>query len=125
MKVTIAQKEIGLYYCLGAAKEMSKLMGGLDSIKEYMTGDAAEVVDRMAKLILIMNRWYAKAAACNGEQAEAVDADWLDLHMDLTEAGVYGAAIIEAINEGTQRSVEVKPIPQKNVKSGGSRKKSS
>ncbi len=118
MKVTIAQREFGLYYCLGAAKEMSKLMGGLDNIKEFMTGDAAEVVDRMAKLILILNRWYVKAAACNGDEAEKADADWLDLNMDITEAGIYGAAIIEAINEGTKKSVEVKPVPQKNVKSG-------
>lgn len=125
MKVTIAQKEIGLYYCLGASKEFSKLMGGLNNIKEYMTGDSAEVVDHMAKLIVILNRWYAKAAACNGEEAETIDADWLDLNMDMTEAGIYGAAIIEAINEGTHRSVEVKPVPQKNAKSGGSRKKSS
>lgn len=124
-KLKIAQKEIGLYYCLGTAKELSKMTGGLNNIKEYMTGEIADVLDRMADIIVLMNKWYVKAAACNGITIEPVERDWLDLYMNVSDIVVYGDAIIEAMNEGTSKAVEVKPIPSKNAKSGASKKKSS
>lgn len=124
-KITIAQKEIGLYYCLGAAKELSKITGGLNNIKDYMVGDASEILDKMANVIVLLNQWYAKAAACNGIKVEPVDKDWLDLYMGMSDMTECGDAIIEAMNEGTSKAIEVKPVPSKNAKSGGSKKKSS
>lgn len=119
--LTIGDKEIGLFYCLGAAKEVGRLSGGLDRISEYFTGDSGEVADRIAHMIAILNKWYVKAAACNGVKAEAVDMDWLDLNMNPQDIGVYADAVIAAINAGTKKEITVKPVPQKNVKSGGKR----
>ena len=124
-KLILNNREVGLYYCLGAARELAELCGGLEKISDYLNGDAAEVMSRAARVILILNKWWCKAAACNGTQVEPITAEELDLYMDPAGMVDYMGAVAQAIEQGTKRTVKTKPIPvkQKNVTSG--RKQSS
>lgn len=124
-KLILNDREIGLYYCLGAARELAELCGGLEKISDYLNGDAAEVMGRAARVILILNKWWCKAAACNGTKVEPITVEELDLYMDPAGMVDYMGAVAQAIEQGTKRTVKTKPIPvkQKNVTSG--RKQSS
>lgn len=123
-KIIIGDLEIGLYYCNGAAKELGKLVNGLSKLGDYLNIEDTDVlIDRIEHITLILNKWYCAAVACNGKKSEPVTMETLDLLMDPNEVATYGDAILEAIKAGTKKSIQVKPVPQKNVKSG--RKQSS
>lgn len=124
-KIVLNGRKIGLYYCLGASRELSALAGGLEQIGDYLKGDSATVMDRCAKVIQILNKWWCKAAACNGDKVEPVTWDELDIYLDPAEMPDYMAAVVQAIEDGTKRTVKTKPVSTKakNVASG--RKQSS
>ena len=123
-KITIAGKEIGLYYCIGASKDFASLAGGLDKIAVYLSsGDGADIQGKIEQVILIMNKWYCRMAACNGETAETITMEETDLFMDPNDTDVYAGAITKAIEIGARKMVKVKAVPSKNAKSG--RKRSS
>ncbi len=113
-------REIGLYYCLGASKDLAAICGGLDKISDYLQGDSALVVDRVSKVIMVLNKWWCRMAACNGDKVEPVTQDELDLYMDPSDTPIYTEAISRAIEEGTKRAVKIKEIPikTKNGQSG-------
>ncbi len=119
-KLELNGKAYGLFYCLGAAKEFSKLCGKLEKIGEYVTGgeDGSDIVERIGKVLLILNRWYCKAVACNGEKAEQLTGDILEMFLYPNDVDLYMDLIETAIDRGTKTSVEVKPVPQKNGASG-------
>lgn len=125
-KIIIGNKEVGLYYCVGTAKELAKLVGGkLEKLSDYLANvsDDVEMLDRIENLILLFNKWYCMCAAANGKKVEPITKDELDMQLDPSVIGEYVTAITEAIDVGTKTDVEVKTIPQKNVRSG--RKQSS
>lgn len=120
-KINIGNKEVGLYYCVGAAKELAKLVGGqLDKFGDYITraGDDFEMIDRIENLIVLFNKWYCLSSAANGNKIEPIAKEELDVNMDPSSIGEYINALTEAIEIGTKPEVEVKPIPQKNAESG-------
>lgn len=125
-KINIGNKEVCLYYCIGTAKELAKLIGGrLEKLGDYFSaaGDDFEMLDRVENLIVLFNKWYCVCAAANGSKVEPITKDELDMQMDPSSIGDYVTALTEAIDAGTKTEVEVKPTPQKNVKGG--RKQSS
>ena len=124
-KLTLNDREVGLYYCLGASRELAALTGGLEHAKEYLNGNSTEIMDKTCKIILLLNRWWCKAAACNGTQVEPITQDELDLYFDPAQMPDYVAAISEAIEKGTKRMVKTTPIPSKGKNAVSGRKRSS
>ena len=119
-EIILNGQKVGLYYCLGTAKDISALCDGLEKIGDYLTSgsDGADVIDRIANVIFVLNHWYCKASACNGVKIEPVTRDFLDLYLDPNDAETYMNAINEAISNGTKQTVKIKTIPTKNAKSG-------
>lgn len=124
-KLILNDREIGLYYCLGASRELAALTGGLENAKEYLNGNSTEIMDKTCKIILLLNKWWCKVAACNGTQVEPVTQDELDLYFDPSQMPDYVAAINEAIEKGTKRMVKTTPIPTKGKNAVSGRKRSS
>ena len=124
-KLTLNDREVGLYYCLGASRELAALTGGLENAKEYLNGNSTEIMDKTCKIILLLNRWWCKAAACNGTQVEPVTQDELDLYFDPAQMPDYMVAINAAIENGTRRMVKTTPIPSKGKNAASGRKRSS
>ena len=124
-KLILNDREIGLYYCLGASRELAALTGGLENAKEHLNGNSTEIMDKTCKIILLLNRWWCKAAACNGTQVEPVTQDELDLYFDPAQMPDYMVAINAAIENGTRRMVKTTPIPSKGKNAASGRKRSS
>lgn len=112
--ISLNGKEIGLYYCLGAAKDLAALSGGLTNLSDYLQGvDAAEIVDRIARIILVLNKWYSRLT-----KEEPVSEDDLYLYMDPNEVTEYMEHITGAISQGTKTEVKIKAVKTKNAESG-------
>lgn len=120
-KIVIGEKEVGLYYCVGTAKELAKLVGGrLEKLGDFFStaSDDFEMFDRIESLIVLLNKWYCLCSAANGNKIEPITKDELDMHLDPSSMGDYVAALTEAIDIGTKHEIEVKSTPQKNAESG-------
>lgn len=117
-KLIINDKEVGLYYCLGAAKEIGEVSGGLEHLGDWLTGPVEVTLPRAAQVILILNHWYVTLARSKGIEVEPVTADDLMVGMDPNKGNDYLAWIQQALTEGTKKTVKVKPVPQKKIKGG-------
>lgn len=117
-------REIGLYYCVGAARDLADVCGGLEKIGDYLQdGDGIEIIEKIKKVIIILNKWWCKASACNGDKVDPVTPDELDLYMDPNQMPDYVGVISKTIERGTRKNVKTKPIPAKgkNAPSGPSK----
>lgn len=113
-RITLNGTDIGLYYCLGAAKDLAALSGGLTNLSDFLNGaDAAEVVDRVARIIMVLNKWYCKIT---GETE--IGEDFLQLYIDPNDTAEYMGHVTDAIARGTKTEVKTQPVKTKNAESG-------
>lgn len=113
-------KKLGLYYCNGSSQDLCKLSGSIEKLPEFLTGDVGVVIGRIAGVILVLNHWYVKAAACNGTKADEITMEELELFLNPNDAELYMNEIQEALTEGTKKKIEVKPVPSKKKASAAS-----
>lgn len=111
-------REIGLFYCVGTTIELSRLAGGqIEKLTDYLSGDTADVLEHLVKILLILNKWY-----CRVTNDEPVTEEELLLYMDVNDVTVYIAAIQSAIEMGSKTEIKTKEIKSKNAKSTTAKK---
>lgn len=112
--IKVRDREIGLFYSVGAAIDIADLMGGeIEKLGEYLQNiPSGEIVKRTVNLVEILNRWYAEET-----ETEPITRKKIMNLLDVNDMEVYINAILDAIGKGTKVSIETKEV--KNAASTG------